>query len=75
MRSVVKQLMARDGVRKVEIFRRDDGSYGFESFRFSDDSLEMGWIPYERYSECFAADEEIAEREARSRFDWLEGAP
>ena len=71
MRSVVKELVARDGKRKIEIFRRRDGSFGWESQRFSDDPLELCWIPQGRFSECFAATVEIAEREARGRVDWL----
>ncbi len=73
MRTVVKELVARDGKQKVEIFRRDDGSFGFAVLRFSDESLELCWIPYGRFSECFADDKQTAESEARSRVDWLQG--
>jgi hypothetical protein len=72
MRSIVKELVARDGKRKVQIFRREDGSFGFEALRFSDEPLEMCWIPYGRFSECFAGDEQKAESEARSRVRWLQ---
>jgi hypothetical protein len=71
MESVVKELLASDRKRKVQIFRREDGSFGFESLYFSDDPLEQSWIPHGRYSVCFAASVEIAEREARGRVDWL----
>ena len=71
MKQVTKELLAFDGKRKVEIFRREDGSYGFEVLRFSDAPTELSWIPYGRFSECFVPDEQTAESEARGRVDWL----
>jgi hypothetical protein len=71
MKAVVKELMSQDGARKVQIFRRDDGTFGFDAWRFSDNSLEMCWIPYGQYPECVAPTPEIAEREARGRVEWL----
>jgi hypothetical protein len=59
------------GKRKVQIFRRNDGSFGFQAFQFSEDPLEKCWILYGRFSECIALSAEIAEREARGRIDWL----
>jgi len=71
MWTLVKEIVARDGKRKVNIFRRHDGSFGFESLRFSEEPLEMAWIPHGRFSECIAPSSEVAEREARGRVDWL----
>jgi len=71
MKSIVKELVARDGKQKVRFFRRHDGSFGFESLRFSEEPLEGCWIPHGRFSECFAPSLEAAEREARGRVDWL----
>jgi hypothetical protein len=71
VKTIIKELMASDGTRKVQIFQRSDGSFGFESLRFSDDPLEMCWIVQGRYSECFARSAEAAEHEARGRVDWL----
>lgn len=71
MRVIVNELVSPDGKRKVEIFRRADGSFGFESFRFSDEPLENCWIPENRRPVCVAATQEIAEREARERVKWL----
>jgi hypothetical protein len=68
---VVKELVSQDGKRKVEIFRRGDGTCGFQTLKFSDDPLEMSWIQTGRYSECVAPDEVAAETEARSRVEWL----
>ena len=71
MKEVVSELIARDGKRKIQIFSRDDGSFGFESWRFSDEPSEMCWILDGRYPECIAATRETAEREARGRVEWL----
>ena len=71
MKTVVKEFVARDGKRKVQIFRRHDGSFGFESLRFSEEPLETAWIPHGRFSECIAPSSEVAGREARGRIDWL----
>jgi hypothetical protein len=57
--------------RRVVVFRRDDGSFGFEEERFSDEPLEMAWIPFGRYSNCRCDTAEHALREARSRVAWL----
>jgi len=71
MKSTVKELTASDGRKMVQIFRRQDGSFGFEVFRFSDDPRERCWVPTGRYSECHASSAEAAETEARGRVDWL----
>lgn len=73
MSLVVKEIVDESGRRKVELFRRDDGTYGFEDLRYYKDQYEDGWSPHGRYSQCFAATLEIAEREARGRVDWLRG--
>jgi hypothetical protein len=71
MASIVEELVARDGKRKVQVFRRADGTFGFESLRFSEDPQEMSWVPQGRLSLCIAVSAEVAEREARARVDWL----
>lgn len=71
MKTQINELLSPDGKWKVRIFRREDGSFGFESLRLSEEPLEMCWIPHGRFSECFAPTAEIAEREARGRVDWL----
>jgi len=75
MRSIIKELTAQDGKRRVQIFKREDGSFGFEALRFSDEPLEMCWFPDGRFSECFASDEKTAESEARGRVHWLRDDP
>src|SRR6185436_805365 len=57
--------------RRVLIIRRDDGSFGFEEERFSDEPLEMCWISFGRYSVCHCDTAERAVIEARGRVSWL----
>ena len=70
-RHVERELVAADGKYKVEIFRRDNGTYGFAVLRWSEDPAERCWLPFGRYSECFAPDADSAVTEARSRVEWL----
>lgn len=67
----VNTLVRPSGKFRVIIFQREDGSFGFEDQKFSDDILEQRWIPRGRYSECFCDSAETAAREARSQVDWL----
>jgi hypothetical protein len=57
--------------RRVVVLRRDNGSFGFEEERFSDEPLEMAWIPFGRYSVSLCDTAERALAEARSRVQWL----
>lgn len=68
---IIKELFSCDGTRKVEIYQREDGSFGFGSMYFSDDPREMSWCPLGGFSACYAENASIAEREARGRVDWL----
>lgn len=60
-----------DGSRKrrVVIFQREDGSFGFDAEFFSDEPLEMAWLPSGFDSRCDTADRALAE--ARGRVSWL----
>lgn len=69
MQKVLKAIEHPDGSRKVEIFRRDDGTFGFEAMKWAE--RERSWCIDGRFSVCFAASAEEAEREARSRVYWL----
>ena len=75
MKTVVKELTSRDGTLKVQIFRRDAGTFGFDQWRFSDEPREHCWIPFGHFSECVAPDPQTAEQEARDRVDWLRLEP
>ena len=53
------------------IFERDDdGSFGFEHQRFSEEPLEMAWVPVGR-SDCRCDTSDRTLEEARGRISWL----
>ena len=55
--------------RRVIIFQRDDGTFGFDAEHFSDEPLEMAWLPSGFNSFCDTAERALSE--ARGRVDWL----
>jgi hypothetical protein len=59
------------GNRRVIVFRRENGTYGFTEEHFSDEPLEQCWIPQRPDSESFCDSEETAVKEATGRVDWL----
>ncbi len=68
-KSIEKTLPDSHGLRRVDLFRRPNGTYGFEELRWLDE--EQAWIPAGRYSESFTKSLEDAESEARARVEWL----
>jgi hypothetical protein len=56
--------------RRAVIFQRDDGSFGFEEQKFSDEPRETAWIPVGR-RDCRCDTIERALAEVRGRVDWL----
>jgi hypothetical protein len=61
------------GKRRVVIFQRDDGSFGFDAEHFSDEPLEMAWLPSGFDSRCDTAERALVE--ARGRVGWLAETP
>ena len=60
--------------RCVDIFRRPDGTFGFEEFRR--DPEDMGaWTPVRYFSGAAFADRTGAEAAARSSVPWLDQLP
>jgi len=55
--------------RKLNIFRRDNGSYGFEDMKYGEE--ESAWSPVGRYSVAVFDTEEMAIRESKSRVSWV----
>lgn len=68
---VLKVLTHSDGRRRVSIVRRTNGWFGFEEEEFSEDPLEMCWLPSAAESFAIFDAAETAEREARNRIEWL----
>ena len=69
MSTVVKSIKHVNGDHKVEILRRDNGSFGFEVLKWAE--LEQTWIAHGSYSACTTESAADAEREAHGRIDWL----
>lgn len=70
MKRVVKTILSPDGTRKVEIYRRGDGSFGFAVSKFDDRPDKQCWIKIHRYPRCWAESEDAAEAEARKQVSW-----
>lgn len=66
---IVRRIGSADGKRRVEIFRRADGTYGFENMKYGDQ--EESWFPAGRYSVGIFGTEEEALKEAKARVRWL----
>jgi hypothetical protein len=67
---VVKTLDDPGGGRRVEIYQRVNGTFGFEEWTFGVD--ENAWYPSGRYSYAVIDTLEKAEQEARCRIAWLD---
>ena len=66
---IVKTINDRSGKRRVHVYQRSDGSFGFEEWKFAQE--EQCWYPVGRYSHAVIDTLENAEREATSRVHWL----
>jgi hypothetical protein len=58
------------GNSSVDIFVRDDGTYGFEENRRDPEDPE-GWFSLDRYSHLVFSSKEEAIADARARVAWL----
>ena len=56
--------------RCVDVFLRDDGTFGFEEYRRDPEDLR-GWFPLRRYSRQVFAAEGHALAQARASVPWL----
>lgn len=70
-REIAKTIYSKDGSRRVVLFRRPDGTFGFEDQKYSTEPNERCWIPFGRYSESRTISAEDALREATGRIAWL----
>jgi len=68
---VLQSINFPDEGRCVDIFRRLDGTCGFEEFR-RDIEDERGWFPIGFFGEKVFDSEEAALREARTKVPWLD---
>ena len=71
-RTVVASFTNAEGNHCVDIFRREDGTFGFEEYRSDPEDL-MGWFPLHRYSGQAFATEADAVARARVAVRWMAG--
>ena len=69
---VVKMLYHPAGHERIEIFERDNGTFGFDLFKY--DAEEDAWCQWGLDSHAITDTAERAEIEARGRIDWLRSA-
>jgi hypothetical protein len=68
-RMIKKTLLKSDGMRKVEIFQRDDKTFGFEELEFGIE--ENAWYEVGRYSIAIIDSLDNPIKEAQGRVRWL----
>jgi|SRR5688572_28951069 len=68
---VIKIFSSPNGLDRLLIFKRGDGSYGFDHVKWGDYPEEQCWLPWANFA-SFCATEEIAIREGLSRMGWGE---
>jgi hypothetical protein len=66
---VVKTIEHPAGDRRVEIYQRDNGTFGFDELVYG--TQERAWYPTGQYSFAIIDTAERAEQEARGRVPWL----
>ena len=67
---MLKTLNEPGGNRRVEIYQRATGTFGFQEWTYEREEDE--WLPSGRYSYAVMDTLEKAEQEARSRIPWLD---
>lgn len=67
---VVASINNESGDRCVDVFQRDDGSFGFEEFRRDHEDLR-GWFSLQRFGTRIHSSEAGAFEDARACVRWL----
>ncbi len=67
---IVETIVHHEGGRKVEIFRRPDGTFGFEESKCCD-APENSWVPFGKYSIAVIDTLEHAIQEVKTRIPWV----
>ena len=70
--TVVRRIQSQDQRQRVEIYRRENGTFGFGALRW--DEEEACFIPFGRYAESYTDSLDRAFAEASSRVEWLANA-
>jgi hypothetical protein len=67
---IVKTIVHPEGKSKVDVFRRADGTFGFEELHWQAD--EECWCPFGKYSIAFVDTMEHVLQEIRERVPWVD---
>lgn len=67
----VETIYDAERTRRVIIFQREDGTFGFAKEHFSDHPLERCWLP-DPQGESFCDSLETVRREVYGRVGWLQ---
>jgi hypothetical protein len=71
---VVASFDSPAGDHCVDIFVRDDGSFGYEEYRRDAEDMK-GWFALHRYSTRIFATERDALAQAKATVEWMAGEP
>jgi hypothetical protein len=71
---VVASFNSPEGDRCVDIFVRDDGTFGFEEYRRDPEDMR-GWFSLHRYSYQAFATNEDALTQAKATVAWMAAEP
>jgi hypothetical protein len=71
LNKVSRSIETPDGGRCVDLFRRPDGSFGFEEYR-RDPEDGSGWYPIGHHAEAVFTSEAAALAQARLQVGWLD---
>jgi hypothetical protein len=67
---IIKTIVHREGNRKVEIFRRQDRTFGFKELKWLD-TPENCWVLFGKYPTAVIETLDHAIEEVKSRVSWL----
>lgn len=72
LNTVIKSVNSPDGTLCVDVFRRPDGSFGFDEFR-RDPEDARGWYSIGHHSDAVFTSDTDAWSAAQSSVGWLSG--
>ncbi|HEY7403145.1 MAG TPA: hypothetical protein VIB39_06460 [Candidatus Angelobacter sp.] len=67
---IIQTITHPDGRRKVEVFRRQNGTYGFEEWQWLE--FEECWCPFAKHPISIIDTFEHALEEIKGRIPWIE---
>ena len=69
---ILKTIYSIDQKKRINFIQKANGTFCFEEEYFSEDPLEMSWIPIARQFLSICDSLDLAIREAKGRVSWLE---